>query len=160
MARGLLLHAVFDSPLGRLGISTHGGALARLVFLSRHRSLVAPVNPIARQVVAKLEAFLQDPESRLEIKLDLPGTEFQKRVWRELQRIPVGTVCSYGELAQRLVSGPRAVGNACRANPVPIVVPCHRVVSRDGIGGFAGHSGGRLTAIKRQLLRHEGVEIP
>ena len=159
MSIPLGLTAVVDSPQGRLGISTAAGALQRLVFLSAYHRLVEPTEPLARQVVARLEAFFADPHTPLDIGLSLYGTEFQRRVWRALQRIDVGTVCTYGELARQLATSARAVGGACRANPVPIVIPCHRVVARGGLGGFAGHGSGRLTGIKKQLLRHEGVEI-
>jgi methylated-DNA-[protein]-cysteine S-methyltransferase len=77
-------------------------------------------------------------------------------IWALLRAIPVGQTRTYGEVARELGSAARAVGQACRANPCPIVVPCHRVVGRHGLGGFAGdHQGSRL-AIKRWLLHHEG----
>src|SRR3989344_3383893 len=83
------------------------------------------------------------------------GTDFQQRVWRALQRIPAGRVLSYGELAHKLKTGARAVGNACRANRIPIVIHCHRVVAANGKGGFMGKTGGRALAIKDWLLTHE-----
>ncbi|NCA68893.1 MAG: methylated-DNA--[protein]-cysteine S-methyltransferase [Sphingobacteriia bacterium] len=89
----------------------------------------------------------------------LEGTTFQRRVWDELVRIPFGQTLTYGVLARRLGSAPRAVGQACRANPCPILVPCHRVVAACGLGGFAGDSNGRLLAVKRWLLNHEGVDL-
>ena len=66
---------------------------------------------------------------------------------------------TYGEMAKKLDSSPRAVGNACRANPLPIIIPCHRVVSQSGIGGYGGHTEGEVLAIKEWLLHHEGVII-
>ncbi|MCP4042152.1 MAG: MGMT family protein, partial [Gammaproteobacteria bacterium] len=83
------------------------------------------------------------------------GTDHQLRVWNALGEIPPGETMTYGELARHLGSGPRAVGNACRSNPVPIVVPCHRVVSATGLGGFMGDTAGEPMAIKSWLLRHE-----
>ncbi|TAM44799.1 MAG: MGMT family protein, partial [Gammaproteobacteria bacterium] len=76
-------------------------------------------------------------------------------VWNALQRIPAGKVLSYGDLARKLKTGPRAVGNACRANPIPVVVPCHRVVASNGKGGFMGKTGGKALVIKDWLLAHE-----
>ncbi len=85
------------------------------------------------------------------------GTPFQRRVWRALQDIPPGQTRSYGELAARLGSGARAVGNACRRNPVPLIVPCHRVVGAHGPGGFSGQTGGAALQRKLWLLAHEGI---
>ena len=87
------------------------------------------------------------------------GTAFQQRVWAALQAIPTGSVLSYGELARQLDTAPRAIGGACRSNPIPILIPCHRVVSRQGLGGYAGEVEGELPGIKRWLLRHEGVAV-
>ena len=93
--------------------------------------------------------------------LDLPiapaGTDFQGRVWQALRAIPPGSTRTYGELARDLGTSARAIGGACRANPCLIAVPCHRVVARDGLGGFAGERGGKRLAVKRWLLRHEGA---
>ena len=83
------------------------------------------------------------------------GTPFQRKVWRHLQTIPMGTTQSYGEVAKALNSSARAVGNACRANPFLLVVPCHRVVKKTGIGGFGGKIDGEAVAIKQWLLAHE-----
>ena len=90
-------------------------------------------------------------------KEQLDGTPFQRRVWQVLQKIPSGSTMTYGEVAQQIGSGARAVGNACRANPCPLIVPCHRVVGVDGLGGFSGERGGEKLEIKRWLLQHEGV---
>jgi len=90
----------------------------------------------------------------------LQGTAFQRRVWEALTRIPAGQTLTYGELAARLDSGARAVGNACRHNPVSIIVPCHRVVSATGIGGYSGSTGGREIDRKQWLLGREGIAGP
>lgn len=113
----------------------------------------------ARDVLSSLKAYFDNPGQTLDVAVQLSGTPFQHRVWQELRSIPVGKIMSYGTLAVRLRSGARAVGNACRRNPVPIVVPCRRIVAGNGLGGFAGDSRGRLISVKRWLLEHEGVEI-
>ncbi|HKQ31176.1 MAG TPA: methylated-DNA--[protein]-cysteine S-methyltransferase, partial [Burkholderiales bacterium] len=109
----------------------------------------------ARDVCRRLTAYFRNPRIRFDLRLRLDGTPFQKKVWRAMRRIPSGRVMSYGELAHRLKSSPRAIGNACRRNPIPIVVPCHRVVAVGGDGGFMGKRGGRPLVIKRWLLAHE-----
>jgi methylated-DNA-[protein]-cysteine S-methyltransferase len=147
--------AVIAAPFGRIGIVVRDDALVDIRFLPDSASLVPPKKAAARRVCTGLRVYFRDPCVPLNLRLELDGTPFQRRVWRALQRIPSGRVQSYGALARRLQSSPRAVGNACRANPVPIVVPCHRVVAVNGDGGFMGKRGGRALALKRWLLAHE-----
>ena len=112
-----------------------------------------------KKVLQQLIDYFSSAVSLKTIPVVLAGTGFQKSVWRELRKIPLGETRTYGEIAKKLNSSPRAVGNACRKNPVPIIVPCHRVVSAKGIGGFAGKIKGREINIKRWLLNHEGVQL-
>jgi methylated-DNA-[protein]-cysteine S-methyltransferase len=159
MGDGQGFDAVIDSPVGRLGIQMQGKAISRLVFLSgRHRLIEADTDQ-ASDVLYSLKAYFENPGQKPDVAVQLSGTPFQHRVWQGLSSIPVGKIMTYGALAARLRSSARAVGNACRRNPVPIVVPCHRIVAGNGLGGFAGDSRGRLVSVKRWLLEHEGVEI-
>lgn len=93
------------------------------------------------------------------------GTEFQQKVWCSLLEIPIGQVMTYGQLAAKLNSSPRAVGNACRHNPLAVIIPCHRVVSASGIGGYAGDTLALqktdidFLTIKKWLLLHEKADI-
>ena len=107
--------------------------------------------------LAQLAGYANGQRRRFELDLDLRGTPFQRAVWDEMQRIPFGRTTTYGELARRLgrPGASRAVGHACGANPVPIVVPCHRVVAREGLGGFSAG-----LQRKRALLAHEGLHLP
>ena len=146
--------AVIASPLGRLGIHARA-ALTSIDFVAARRPLRPPGTPLARRVCAQLRAYFADPRARFDLPLAAGGTDFQQQVWRAMRRIPAGRVKTYGELARGLHSASRAVGGACRANPIPIVVPCHRVVSASGLGGFMGATRGRALVIKRWLLRHE-----
>jgi methylated-DNA-[protein]-cysteine S-methyltransferase len=107
-------------------------------------------------VIQAIQAYLEDPSFRFCFEPLLEGTAFQQRVWHELLQIPLGHTLTYGQLARQLGSSPRAIGNACRANPCPLVVPCHRVVGKTGLGGFAGKNSGPKLQIKRWLLMHEG----
>ena len=147
--------AVIAAPFGRLGITLQNGALADIDFLDHKIPLRAPTDAVARHVCVALRAYLKTPRRKFSLPLATDGTDFQQRVWRALQRIPAGSVLSYGELAHKLKTGARAVGNACRANPIPIVIPCHRVVAANGKGGFMGKTGGRALTIKDWLLTHE-----
>lgn len=146
--------AVIATPLGRLGIQARV-ALTSIDFVPARTPLRPPATPLARRVCTQLKAYFADPRVRFELPLAAGGTDFQQQVWRAMRRIPAGRVRTYGELARGLDSAPRAVGGACRANPIPIVVPCHRVVSSSGLGGFMGATRGRALEIKRWLLRHE-----
>ena len=115
-----------------------------------------PADKLAKEVVRQLECYFEDPQWHFDLPLDLAGTPFQHRLWRALSKVPAGTTDTYGQLASRLSSGAQAVGQACRRNPVPVVVPCHRIVSLQGMGGYAGEVDGEKMAIKRALLAHEG----
>ena len=115
-----------------------------------------PDGLLGMETVRQLQAWLKNPHFVFGLPLAPAGTHFQRRVWRAIADIPTGETRSYGQIAGQMDSGPRAVGNACGANPYPIIVPCHRVIAADhGLGGFARQHGGLLLEIKRWLLWHE-----
>lgn len=148
--------AIVSTPFGAIGIKMHQSELRHIDLLPEGVvSEVAEGSPVGR-VTEEINGYFRDPESRFSTPLKLQGTDFQRRVWNRLQNIPMGSTLTYGQLADELDTSPRAVGNACRANPCPVVVPCHRVVGKTDLGGFAGQQGGKLLQIKRWLLRHEG----
>jgi methylated-DNA-[protein]-cysteine S-methyltransferase len=152
--------AIVDSPVGPVGIRMSGDALAELGFPPAGTPAREPASAAAARVLVHLRAYFEDPAADLRVPMTQAGTAFQRRVWQALCRIPAGQVRTYGELAGELGTAPRAVGGACRANPRPILVPCHRVVAAHGKGGYAGETTGRWMAIKEQLLRLEGVDWP
>jgi methylated-DNA-[protein]-cysteine S-methyltransferase len=147
--------AVIPAPFGRVGIMLRGDALVDISFLNGGVPLEMPKTAAARRVCKQLGQYFRKADTRFSAELELGGTPFQQRVWRALRRIAPGDVVHYGALARRLKTSSRAVGNACRRNPVPIIVPCHRVVAANGDGGFMGKRGGRALAIKRWSLAHE-----
>jgi methylated-DNA-[protein]-cysteine S-methyltransferase len=124
---------------------------------ARSRRQVDANAPVCRRARGQIERYFEDPRYRPILLLDVEGTAFQKKVWQELRRIPVGDTRCYGELAARLNTSARAVGNACRANPLPLLIPCHRVVAAADLGGFGGARGGRRVEVKKWLLRHEAA---
>lgn len=144
-------------PFGVLGIRCSEGALTGIDFLAASESSQPAGNEIAAKVSEQLLRYFDDPRAPFTVPLDLRGTTHQHRVWQAMSHIPCGQTRSYGELAAELHSGAQAVGQACGANPVPIVVPCHRVIAKAGLGGFMQHAGGASLDIKRWLLAHEGV---
>lgn len=147
--------AVVATPLGRIGIILQNKALADIRFLPPSVSTHTPRTAQARKACRQLRSYFRNPRIYFHVPLAPTGTPFQRRVWRALQRIPVGLTLSYGALAQKLSTSARAVGNACRANPVPIIIPCHRVVASNGAGGFMGKRSGSALRLKQWLLQHE-----
>lgn len=149
--------AVLATPVGQLGVVVVDGALVELDFLSSSVTSVPPRSAIARLVVEQLEAYFRQPRFQFSLPLAPSGTPFQCRVWAALTEIPFGQVVTYGQFARELGTSARAVGGGCRANPIPIVIPCHRVVARSGLGGFMGQRSGDAHDLKRQLLEREGM---
>ncbi len=147
--------AVIAAPFGRVGFMLDGDALVDVSFLDKSAPLSPPRSAQARKVSRKLRSYFANPHVSFRLPLKLSGTAFQQRVWRALRRIPAGRTLSYGVLARKLDTSARAVGNACRANPVPIVIPCHRVVAANGTGGFMGKRSGGALRLKHWLLQHE-----
>ena len=111
--------------------------------------------PVLATLASWLGAYFADPAATFDLPLDPSGTPFQRDVWRQLHVIEVGRTRCYGDIAQRLRTSARAVGNACRANPIALIVPCHRVVSIQGLGGYAGATSGWKLSVKKWLLEHE-----
>jgi methylated-DNA-[protein]-cysteine S-methyltransferase len=147
-----------DTPFGAVRVTWTQGALCEVDLEPGPGAWEGEGVPAA--VGEDLAAYFADGRHPVGLPVRLAGTAFQRRVWAALCAIPPGRTRTYGELAADLHTSPRAVGGACRSNPCPIVVPCHRVVGAAGLGGFAGDTSGRKLAIKRWLLRHEGAAVP
>ncbi len=136
-----------NSPLGLLKIVYNESALEEILFLDQvdevRAGSVADLPPFVGQLAAELEAYFNGKLQTFSVPINLDrGTDFQRRVWQALLAIPYGKTVTYGELARSLglsAGASRAVGNACGANPLPIIVPCHRVVAANGsLGGYSG----------------------
>lgn len=148
---------VAASPRGLCWLALGNDPEALRAALRRRWPLAAEVQAPGGQVLQCALAVVEDPATAHRLPLDLRGTPFQLGVWAQLQRIPAGSVLSYAELARRIgrPTAFRAVAQACGANPVVVLVPCHRVIaSHGGLGGF-----GFGLAIKCELLRREGVNL-
>jgi len=151
--------AIISSPIGLLGIIMEEGILHSIDFMPDNTAPQATVDNATAQVVSQLQHYFRQAGWMFSLPMLPVGTPFQQAVWQQLQQIPAGEVRTYGEIAKILGSGPRAVGNACRKNPIPVVIPCHRVVASSGPGGYAGQTQGPNMTIKSWLLAHEGVII-
>ena len=147
--------AVLLLPPGGLGVRCDQARILGLDLLPPGTPEQAPDGGPALDLAHQLSAYLAQPGHRFDLPLATFGTTFQRRVWAGLVDIPAGAPVSYADLAVQVGSGARAVANACRANPFPLVVPCHRVVARHGLGGYAGQRDGWLLAMKQWLLTHE-----
>ena len=149
---------VVDSPIGPLGLITSDVALQGVVFDGRG---IRPEGsaPVLDEAARQLTAYFAGDLVTFDVPLELHGTDFQRRCWLALATIPYGQTVSYGEQARRLGLGSekaRAVGAANGSNPLPIVLPCHRVIGADG--SLTGFGGG--LRVKRFLLEHEGALLP
>lgn len=147
--------AKIPAPFGVLGIIIDGNHLEGIDFLPQDTPLAPPENAFAKKVCGQINTYLSNPGFQFDIPLKLAGTPFQRRVWEAISKIPPGRTSQYGEISKALSSAPRAVGQACGSNPIPIVIPCHRVVSKTGPGGFMHHDEGEPLSIKRWLIEHE-----
>lgn len=147
----------FKSPVGWLGLRTENGKLVELALSEDEPENSGQENPVLQTSLRALDSYFSGSSKVIFPEMQAVGTPFQKRVWQELSAIPFGYTLTYGEVARRLNTHPRAVGGACRANPLVVLVPCHRVVSASGLGGFSGHATGHWPRVKDWLLRHEGV---
>lgn len=142
----------FHSPVGMLTISEEDGVIVSIDWGWVENGVDTPVLVAARD---QLEAYFDGRLSRFDLPLQPQGSAFQRKVWQALLDIPFGATRRYGDLAKDLGTAPRAIGSACGLNPIPIVIPCHRVVGASGgLGGYSGEDG---IETKRYLLRHEGA---
>lgn len=139
----VILHA---GPMGLLSVDLH----LRAVALDQ-----APPTPLLKEAARQFRAYFDDGTFVFSLPLDLHGTAYQRRVWQALVEIPRGMPRSYGELAKAVGGGARAVASACRSNPLPVLIPCHRVVGSHGPGGYCGQTSGPWLAVKQWLLQHE-----
>ncbi len=142
-------------PFGVLGIRCDDHALTGIDFLPATEKTQCATSALAKLVCEQLQRHMEDPDVRFTVPLKLSGTAFQQEVWQAVRNIPRGETRSYGALAAELKSGAQAVGQACGANPIPVVIPCHRVVSKAGLGGFMRGTSGMSLDIKRWLLANE-----
>ena len=149
---------VIGSPIGFIKVRLDNDQLSSIEFVDSPK-LLAPSSAYGKKTEFQLKSYFNNPDFTFDISIKKQGTEFQQKVWAALQEIPKGSVMTYGELAKKLHSSARAIGNACRRNPTPVVVPCHRIVAASGLGGFAGATSGQLTDIKQHLLKLEGVQF-
>lgn len=156
----MISYCYFPSPIGRLLLVCENNILTELHFANTADKMAIPTDwhedevPFA-PVISQLGQYFNKSRTTFDLQLEPQGTAFQKKVWQELLHIPYGETASYGDIAARIGNPKacRAVGMANRRNPIPIIIPCHRVIGRDG--SLTGFGGG--LAVKKRLLGLEGL---
>ncbi len=139
------------SPIGDLTVSVEDGAIVSLDWgWARDQA----ADDLLMAAKTQIEAYFDGKAEAFDLPVQPAGTPFQRRVWALMNEIPFGRTMTYGEMSNRLKSSARAVGTACGANPIPLIIPCHRVLAANGLGGYSGDGG---VETKAALLRLEGV---
>jgi methylated-DNA-[protein]-cysteine S-methyltransferase len=156
-ARYMTICCYVDSPVGRLALEAEGELLTGVRWASAGERTRDKPSPVLKETGRQLERYFARRLETFDLPLAGRGTDFQKSVWKMMREIPYGETATYGGMAMALGSGPRAVGMACGRNPIPIIVPCHRVLASGGKEG--GFSGGQGLPTKRKLLAIEGVVL-
>ena len=140
------------SPVGPLRIDEKGDKIVAVSWTDQPSE--RSNSPLLAEAARQLEEYFAGKRRRFDLPLAPEGTPFEAKVWAAMQQIPYGQTRCYGDLAHAVGSAPRAVGRAIGKNPIPIVIPCHRVLAKGGMGGYSG--GGGL-ATKHRLLALEGI---
>lgn len=150
----MIFDYIYSSPLGNLGLIFNQSYLKALHILENQTVEYNAPHPIANTIISDLDAYFKNPTHIFTCAIKPEGTSFQIKVWEALRALPAGKTDTYGELARQLQTSPRAIGQALKKNPIPIVLPCHRIISKIDLGGYMGKSKHHL-AIKKWLLNHE-----
>ena len=150
-----MFDVVVEFPKMKVGVKTRDERVVEIRYLPVASLVTSPRNSLAERAAHQLERYREDPDARFDLPLAVEGTPLQRAVWEAMCAIPRGRTRTYGELASELGADARDIGQACGDNRLPIVIPCHRVVAADGIGGFGHSRRGYLLEAKRWLLMHE-----
>jgi|MGYP006105098319 methylated-DNA-[protein]-cysteine S-methyltransferase len=150
---------ILPSPIGPLGLNISTKGIQRLFYIKTKQDSKIPSTGFGATVYQQVTEYFELQRTKFDLPIDIQGTQYQNKVWSEIAKISYGESLTYGDVANAINSGPRAVGNACRHNPIPIIIPCHRVVKKGGLGGYCGSIAGREIQQKDWLLRHE-IDTP
>ncbi|MBO6898790.1 MAG: methylated-DNA--[protein]-cysteine S-methyltransferase [Shimia sp.] len=143
-----MLRLTVDTPTGPMTLTEKDGAIVR----SEWESGGADDTPLLRKAAAQLVAYFDDPAQGFDLPLKVESSEFQQRVCDAMLAIPLGETRTYGDLSKDLGVPAQAIGQGCGGNPIPVIIPCHRVLGANGLGGFSGLGG---VETKVWLLKHE-----
>ncbi len=143
-----MLRKTVDTPTGPMTLTEKDGAIVR----AEWESGGADDTPLLRKAAAQLVAYFDDPAQGFDLPLKVEASEFQQRVCDAMLAIPLGETRTYGDLSKELGVPAQAIGQGCGGNPIPVIIPCHRVLGANGLGGFSGLGG---VETKVWLLKHE-----
>lgn len=147
---------IIATPIGKLAVKYESDFILEVQQVAAQTRITSRKEFFAKEIEKQMHAYFTGDLQKFEIPfLFEDATEYQAQVWDQIRKIPFGVTKTYGEIAKKIKSGPRAVGNACRRNKLLLIVPCHRVVSAVGLGGFMGDADGSLVRRKQWLLDHE-----
>lgn len=150
-----MFDVIVEFPKMKVAVKTSDERVVEIRYLPLSFKSISATNALAALAASQLERYREDPDATFDLPLLIEGSPLQRNVWEAMCAIPRGRTRTYGELAAELGADARAIGQACGDNRLPIVIPCHRVVAADGIGGFGHSTGGYLLEVKRWLLMHE-----
>lgn len=145
-----MISASLETPVGPLSVAERDGAIVRLDWTAEASGQSA----LLTQALDQLRAYFAGELTVFELPLQVDGSDFQRAVCDAMLAIPFGETRTYGDIAKQLGAPPQPVGNACGGNPIPVIIPCHRVLGASGLGGFSGKGG---VETKVALLKHEGA---
>lgn len=144
---------IFSTPWGRLQVEHDEHFVYRAYFTQNNATAAA--HPLSMLIQSELTAYIANPHHRFQLSLKPQGSPYLQKVLSALLVIPVGRTLTYGELALKIQSSPRAVGQACKRNPLALFIPCHRVVGKNNLGGYMGNPD--AIGYKAALLAHENT---
>lgn len=147
----MLVNSVFTTPLGAFEVEYNEHFIFKAFFTSKPNTSINTT--LSELIQSELNAYFANSQHRFQLPLKPHGSPYQQKVWSALLVIPVGRTLTYGELAQNIQSSPRAVGQACKKNPLALFIPCHRVVGKNSMGGYMGNP--EALHYKEALLKHE-----
>ncbi|WP_264212694.1 methylated-DNA--[protein]-cysteine S-methyltransferase [Leisingera thetidis] len=145
-----MISASLETPVGPLSVVERDGAIVRLAWTAEASGQSA----LLTRALDQLRAYFAGELTAFDLPLQVEGSDFQRAVCAAMLAIPFGETRTYGEIASSLDAAPQPVGNACGGNPIPVLIPCHRVLGASGLGGFSGAGG---VETKVALLKHEGA---
>ncbi|KPU84924.1 cysteine methyltransferase [Marinosulfonomonas sp. PRT-SC04] len=147
--------AIIDTPTGPVSVTENEGAITRLQW---HGPQEQGDSPLLQKVRQQVSEYFDGIRTEFDLPLRVEGSDFQRAVCAVMSAIPFGETVTYGDISKPLKVPAQAVGQACGGNPIPLIIPCHRVLAATGLGGFSGGGGGlNGIELKVQLLRHEGA---
>ncbi|MFK7816697.1 MAG: methylated-DNA--[protein]-cysteine S-methyltransferase [Gammaproteobacteria bacterium] len=154
-----MAHIIVKTPIGKIAVDYQDDFVTGVQQVADQVRAVSKKDPFVIEIQKQFSAYFSGELKEFNLPfLFKQGTDYQLRVWDQIRKISFGSTITYGEIAKKIKSGPRAVGNACRRNQLLLLVPCHRVVSAAGLGGFMGDSDGSLVQRKQWLLEHEQLK--